>query len=229
MYGYDYYGYESFSNPWETVSTIFVLALFTALVLTVLTVILVTPEKRRNALNGFFRAVADIFNCKALLLEKILKFFYIFFTFTSIVTGVITLLYSPFADFLNGQIALTGLFLIILMPIIIRIIHEAMMLTIISVKNIISINNKLKSQTGDESKSPFDVEMPKMPKRTYYAPTYAPGQPGMPQQPMAPQQTAATQPTAVPAQEAAPNYRFCTSCGTKYDANKGKCPHGCLD
>lgn len=220
MYGY--YGYESYSNPWETVSVIFVLALLAALVLTVLTVILVTPEKRRAYLGNFFRWVADIFNCKALLLEKILKFFYIFFTLTSIITGVITLLYSPFARFLNGQIALTGLFLIILMPVIIRIIHEATMLTIIAVKNVIQINNKLKSQTGDNSKSPFDVEMPKIPKRTYYAPpAYAPTQ-------TAPAQGAPAAPAA-PVQEAAPEYRFCTSCGTKYDANKGKCPHGCLD
>lgn len=214
MYGY--YGYESYTNPWETVSIIFVLALFAALLLTVLTVVLVTPEKRRAYLNAFFCWVADIFNCKALLLEKILKFFYIFFTYTSIITGVIVLLYSPFADFLNGQIALTGLFFIILMPIIIRIVHEATMLTIIAVKNIISINNKLKSQTGDESKSPFDVAMPKMPRRQYYAPTYAP------QQPM--QQS--MQPSAA---ESAPEYRFCTVCGTKYDASAGKCPNGCLD
>ena len=223
MYGY--YGYESYTNPWETVSIIFVLALFAALLLTVLTVVLVTPEKRRAYLSAFFCWVADIFNCKALLLEKILKFFYIFFTYTSIITGVIVLLYSPFADFLNGQIALTGLFFIILMPILIRIVHEATMLTIIAVKNIISINNKLKSQTGDESKSPFDVAMPKMPKmprRQYYAPTYAPQQPM--QQSMQP--SAQPQPSAA---ESAPEYRFCTVCGTKYDASAGKCPNGCLD
>ncbi len=223
MYGY--YGYESYSNPWETVSIIFVIALFAALLLTVLTVILVTPEKRRAYLNSFFCWIADIFNCKALLLEKILKFFYIFFTYTSVITGVIVLLYSPFADFLNGQIALTGLFFIILMPILIRIVHEATMLTIIAVKNIISINNKLRSQTGDESKSPFDVEMPKMPKmprRQYYAPTYAPQQ-NM-QQPM---QQSMQQ--SVQTQQSAPEYRFCTVCGTKYDASVGKCPNGCLD
>ena len=207
MYGY--YGYESYVNPWETVSMIFVFALFAALLLTVLTVVLVTPEKRRAYLNAFFCWVSDIFNCKALLIEKILKFFYILFTYTSIITGVIVLFYSPFADFLNGQIALTGLFFIILMPVLIRIVHEATMLTIIAVKNIISINNKLKSQTGDEGQSPFDEEMPKMPRRQYYAPTYAPQQPVQ--------------------QPSAPDYRFCAVCGTKYDASAGKCPNGCLD
>ena len=220
MYGY--YGYESYSNPWETVSLIFVLALFAALLLTVLTVILVTPEKRRAYLNAFFCWIADIFNCKSLLLEKILKFFYIFFTYTSIIAGVIVLFYSPFADFSNGEIALYGLFFITLVPIAIRIVHEAIMLAIIAVKNIISINNKLKSQTGDESKSPFDVAMHKMPRRQYYAPMYAPGQ--NPHQGM--------QPNAQPQQnapESAPEYRFCTVCGTKYDASVGKCPNGCID
>ena len=220
MYGY--YGYEAYSNPWETVSLIFVLALFAALLLTVLTVVLVTPEKRRAYLNAFFCWVADIFNCKALLLEKILKFFYIFSTYTSIIAGVIVLFYSPFADFSNGEIALYGLFFITLVPIAIRIVHEATMLAIIAVKNIISINNKLKSQTGDESKSPFDVAMPKMPRRQYYAPMYAPGQ--NPHQSM--------QPNAQPQQgtpESAAEYRFCTVCGTKYDAANGKCPNGCID
>ena len=30
-----------------------------------------------------------------------------------------------------------------------------------------------------------------------------------------------------PSAEKEPDYRFCSQCGTKYDANKGGCPNGC--
>ena len=37
----------------------------------------------------------------------------------------------------------------------------------------------------------------------------------------------AAEPAQAPAPEPEPLYRYCTVCGTRYDANKGGCPNGC--
>lgn len=143
LYGYDY-GYHH-SGP-DTMAVLSILAVILAVVGTVLLMILVTPEKRRAGLNKFFRAVADICNFKGLLLEYIVRALYIFLTLLVILMGLFTLFVEP----------LSGLLLMILGPIVLRIYHELIMMFILLVKNVIQINNKTPGKAAD----PMKIEMP---------------------------------------------------------------------
>ncbi len=141
--------------------------------------ILIAPENKRGQLQGFAGWLNDLFNFRTLFLEKIFKFLYILNTCFCIIGGVFVMFSAVDA---GGEMALIGLGMIVVGPIIIRILYESLMMFILLVKNTIQINNKL----GNKGTAPA-------------APTYA-----------AP---------------AAPNYVFCTNCGTKYDANQGRCPN----
>ncbi len=186
LYGYEY-GYHH-SGP-DTMAVLTTLAVILAVVGTVLLMVLVTPEKRRAGLNKFFRAVADICNFKGLLLEYIVRALYIFLTLLVIVLGFFTLFVQP----------VTGLLLMILGPIVVRIYHELIMMFILLVKNVIQINNKTPGTAAD----PMKIEVPaKAPKA--------------PEAPAAPEAEA-------------PVMVFCSQCGTRYDSTKGGCPNGCKE
>ncbi len=110
-----------------------ILSFVIAFVCTILTLILITPEKRRAALPKFFQFCHDLFNVKWLLIEKILKALYVFCTLFIITYGFLTLFRSPGAGFLT----------MLLGPVLIRLWHELMMIAILTLKNLISINQKL--------------------------------------------------------------------------------------
>ncbi len=118
------------------------IAAFLALVCTVLSMIFITPEKRRAKLKGFFGTLADIFNFKGLLVEQILKAFYIFLTLLSVFGG----LFMCFTGEEGAPAA--GLMFMLIMPIVLRVVFEFFMLAIVQTKNIIQINNKLPDMTG---------------------------------------------------------------------------------
>ncbi len=192
---YDSYYYSSM----QTDFALTVVAVILAIAATVLVLIFVTPEKRRASLNRFFQVVADIFNFKGLLLENIAKTLYIFLTLFSILSGFFTLFRQP----------LNGLLMMILLPIVWRILFEFIMMTIILVKNVIQLNNKIPNhdKKDKEQESPFFtfVKKPEAP-----APVAAP--------------TPSVQPPVQPVQ---PDMVFCAYCGTQYDKNQGGCPNGC--
>ncbi len=130
----------------DTMATLGILAFIAALVCTVLLMVLVTPEKRRDRLNTFFKALADLFNFKGLLLEYILKALYIFLTLCSIFTGFFSLFTEP----------LTGLLLMILGPIVLRVVFEFYMMLVILVKNVSQLNGKIPGKSAD----PFALPKP---------------------------------------------------------------------
>lgn len=189
----------------------------------ILSVIFITPQKKRETLPPFLRFLHDLFNFKFLIIEKILKFLYIFFTGYVIVGGFFMLF--AFQETLFGlgertSLAIPGLLMMIVGPFVVRILYELMMMFILIVKNVIELNNKTKNQNGDlekdggfgsfsfsDYKSPASQPVPGAP----YAPQGAVQQPYMPQgapvaqQPYAAQgQPAAQQPYAAQAQQAAP-------------------------
>ncbi len=176
-----------------------------AIIATVLIMILVTPESKKNTLNKFFQVLADIFNFKSLLIEKILKCLYILSTLFCLFTGFFMLFsgYSyDFGFYSTGfhSVALEGILLMILGPILVRIVYEGMMLTIIIVKNVIQINGKMPSngKNGPDifaAQRPFAQRRPFAPQQGAQTPNaQMPGQ--MRQQ--APQQN----PTPAPQQNA---------------------------
>ena len=116
-----------------------------AVVLTILAFIFIVPEKRRAKLNAFGKFLHDTCNFNYLLIEKLLQALYIFLTVFSILTGVYTL----FKHFGMGLLLMIGL------PLLIRLIYEFLMMTVLLLKHVIMIDNKLKNQnTVDKKQQP---------------------------------------------------------------------------
>lgn len=136
----------------DTTGFMTVLGILAALAVTVLAYIFIIPEKKRESLPKIFKIVHDIFNFKELYLEKILKALYVLCTVACVTIGLcwqlgFSVWESWYSDELNVEWAGGyGLLLILVGPIVIRIVYEAMMMFVLLVKNTMQINNKLKSQ-----------------------------------------------------------------------------------
>ena len=165
-----------------------------ALASTILAVIFITPESKRSTLNNFFKFVHDLFNFKFLIIEKILKFLYIFSTCYCIMVGFFMLFsVERFGSYYSQSYALPGLLVMVLGPVAVRIVYEGIMMFILLVKNVIQINNKLKSNT-DGNPAPDN-------------PIFANP---VPEQPVEPE-------------PAEPARRFCTQCGAPYEEGQNVC------
>ena len=176
--------------------------------------ILIVPESKGRQFTGFMRMLHDVLNFKQLLIEKILKFCYIFTTALFILAGVFGGFYTMTEDFGSGFAML--LFAPTLGSVLVRLAYEGMMMMVLMVKNIIDINKKMPG-------TPKDPEPVKPAKPAYQPaqPTYQPN-PASYQNPYQPAQPTYQQPVQ-PAYT--PNYRYCTHCGAYYDANAGRCPN----
>lgn len=95
------------------------------------------PDSKRESFKGnkVLETVNDILNFRTLLIDKILKFLYIFVTCYLIVSGFFML-------FVKGGFV-TGLITMIIGPIVARIVFELLMLAIVLVRNVIQINKKM--------------------------------------------------------------------------------------
>ncbi len=188
-----------YSGGGNSAGSVMIIMLFLAVVLTVLAFIFVVPEKQREKLNAFGKFLHDTCNFNYLLIEKILQALYIFLTVFVILMGIYTLFHSFWA----------GLALTIIMPIVVRLLYEFLMMTVLLLKHVIMIDNKLKNQnTGDEKQktaaSGFVSREPKRPAPARPAP--------VPENKIAPE---------APAR---PQKRFCAKCGSPLNAD-GKCPN----
>lgn len=216
--GYDY----RYSSGVSTI-VLTVLAIVLSLAATILLFILVIPEKKRAKLPKFFQIVHDICNFKGLLIEKLLKVFYVFSTVYVMFDGVLTW----FSGGNFGRNFLVGLLMIVLGPIIIRLVYEALMLGIILVKNVIQINNKLSGKAED----PFsnqngafnNFNSNNQQNVNQVNDTYQQSQVNYDNQNYYNQQQS-EQP--VQQEYVAPtSSKFCTFCGAQIDANATTCPN----
>lgn len=163
----------------------YIIGAILAIAATILTFIFILPEKKRPSLNKFFQVVADIFNFKALFIEKILKFLYILATFYCIAAGFFMLFSGETSSSFWGgtssfqSYALRGLLTMILGPIVVRIVYELLMLTIILVQNVITINKKLPAPPKEEQ-APTAAPEPKMVYCTHCGTQYDANQGGCP-------------------------------------------------
>ena len=98
-----------------------VIAAVGALIGTVALFILVLPDRRRPFLSPFLRGIADFLNMRRLMLETILKAAYVFLNLLVILCGV-------FALFALRDGAAIGIAMILLGPVVLRILHETIML-----------------------------------------------------------------------------------------------------
>lgn len=202
-------------------------AVIISIILTILLAILVVPEKRRNGLPKFFQVIHDICNFKGLLLEKVLKILYIFSTINVMLTGIFTW-FSGGYNF--GMTFLTGLLILVLGPILVRLAYEFLMLFVLIVKNVIQINNKLNGRSDNPFANNIDLNQFKnsnAPEQNYTSPYAQPVQPIQPEQPMQQdyyQQQPVVQNNYQP-QQNNDSVRFCTTCGTKITGNTDVCPN----
>ncbi len=113
----------------------------------------IVPEKRRPRLNKLGQLLHDAFNFKFLIIEKIMQFFYILSTVSTICYGIallfgINIFHSEYYNRTDWY-GIIGILIAILGPIVIRLVYEGLLMFILLVKNVIQINKKLK--TTDES------------------------------------------------------------------------------
>lgn len=122
-----------------------ILGVLAAIACTVLMFIMVLPEKKRDTLPKFFVLVHDFFNFKILVVEYLLKGIYMLATFFSLGYGFF-LLFSGTTDLWTGKFqssAGTGLLVMIVGPVVIRLLYEFTMMFLILVKNTTQINKKM--------------------------------------------------------------------------------------
>ena len=174
-----------------------------AVAATVLAYVFIIPEKRRDKLNAFGKFLHDTCNFKYLIVEKILQALYIFFTADVIILGFFMLFAAP-EDFWGSRHWLGGygILIMILGPIMIRLMYELLMMAVLLLKNVISINNKLRSQNGaSEKDSVFSVPDMSALRQQF--------------------QSKATQHQDT---QSVPTAKFCSKCGSPLDET-GKCPN----
>ena len=175
-----------------------ILGSIAALAATIVAFVMIIPDKKRAALpNKFFVYLHDLFNFKSLWLEKIIKFLYVFNTLSCIGIGFF-MLFSTMQTWGGTQwLGGYGLLFIILGPIVTRIIYEFAMITILAVKNLIDINNKLNPQPGSVAdKSKKETPAPPVYRQPQPQKPVAPPAYGRPQQPAPPAYNQPQQPAA---------------------------------
>ena len=197
-------------------SVAIIISLLLAVIATILAFIFIVPEKREKGMNKFGRFLHKTVNFKYLIIEKILQAFYILTTVLCIVFGFFMLFsfqevhnysYSYYTGVhttttTTRWVGWVGLLIMIFGPLFIRLMYEGFFMMILLVKNVMSINNKLKNQ-NDTTQTPglFSSGTPDMLGDSRNTAPYAPN------------------PDA-----AAWNTRFCQECGSPLD-RYGRCPH----
>ena len=207
------YDYALYSSSLNTLGTLGLIALVLAIAATVLAFIFIVPAKRRDQMGKFGKFLHDTCNFRYLIIEKILQALYIFATALTILIGFFMLFCTDWNGWMGGK----GILLMILGPIGVRVTYELLMMAVLLLKNVISINRKLKNQNERSA----DADLFAVPElhRTQ------PSQPAAPVTPVAPAAPAQRSTPFQPAEQAAPAApSFCTRCGAHLDEN-GHCPN----
>ena len=135
----------------------FILGFILAATATIVSYVLIVPAKKRDGLNKFLKWLHDLFNFRFLLIEHILKVFYIFTTALCVSVGVFMLFsVTQMLDFTSLSVSSHymggyGLLLIIFGPIVCRLVFEGLMLAVLHLKNTMEINDKLVPQPGSRA------------------------------------------------------------------------------
>ena len=125
--------------------------------MTIFAFVAIIPEERREALSPFLRTLHDIFNLRNLLSEKILKVLYVFNTILCETAGFFLLFAKYEIMWTSNSTWMYGLLLIVVGPIACRLLHESLMVFILTMKNTNDINQKLTKLYNDISSPDKDV------------------------------------------------------------------------
>lgn len=179
-----------------------IIATILAIIATVAAFILVVPESKREKLGRFGKFLHDAVNFKFLIVEKILQALYIFVTAYLILCGFFMLFMAPETWTGRHWLGGYGILLMVLGPIAVRLCYELLMMAVLLLKNVISINNKLRNQNGGKEQDGVFA---------------APDMSDLRQQ----LHSKAVRPQS-PQNPSAPN--FCSKCGSPLNED-GKCPN----
>ena len=179
-----------------------IIATILAIIATVAAFILVVPESKREKLGRFGKFLHDAVNFKFLIVEKILQALYIFVTAYLILCGFFMLFMAPETWTGRHWLGGYGILLMVLGPIAVRLCYELLMMAVLLLKNVISINNKLRNQNGGKEQDGVFA---------------APDMSALRQQ----LRSKAVRPQS-PQNPSAPN--FCSKCGSPLNED-GKCPN----
>lgn len=194
---YDYAEYLDYGSKADnTGKVVTIISLVLAAAAVVLAFIFFMSAKKRDKLPKGLKILHDICNSNLFFVELILKAAYIFFTVYYVIYGFINVFTTD---------AWEGFKVMLLNPIKIRLYFEFGKLAILLVKNVISINKKLKAQDGEDVADGIDCCFAQ-----YKSEKKAPVAPAAPAAQAAP---------AAPAAAAS----FCPNCGTKLSADSAFC------
>ena len=112
--------------------------------------VLIMPEGKYRTLNPFCRWLSDLFNFRSLWLESIIKFFYILSTVACVIFGFFMLFSVVDYYYGTSSLALPGLLLLVVGPVVVRLVYEGTMMFIILVKNTMQINNRLRNNMSEK-------------------------------------------------------------------------------
>ena len=140
------------SSLLNSLGTFATIAVILSIAAVVAAFIFIVPQKKREKLNLAGRIAHDVVNFRFLITEKICQAAYIFFTVFLILAGFFLLFVSVPVNYYGDRkwMGGYGLLLMILGPIVVRLIFEFLMMALLLVKNVISINNKLRAP-GEQS------------------------------------------------------------------------------
>lgn len=179
-----------------------IIATILAIIATVAAFILVVPESKREKLGRFGKFLHDAVNFKFLIVEKILQALYIFVTAYLILCGFFMLFMAPETWTGRHWLGGYGILLMVLGPIAVRLCYELLMMAVLLLKNVISINNKLRNQNEGKAQDGI-FAVPDMSDLRQQLRSKA-VRPQSPQNPSAP--------------------NFCSKCGSPLNED-GKCPN----
>ena len=125
-----------------------IIATILAIAATVVAFVMIVPERKREKLGRFGKFLHDAVNFKFLIVEKILQALYIFVTAYVILCGFFMLFMAPETWTGRHWLGGYGILLMVLGPIAVRLCYELLMMAVLLLKNVISINRKLKTRTS---------------------------------------------------------------------------------
>lgn len=132
-----------------------------ALIITIVLCAVILPKSREGQYTGFLKFVRDYFLMKYLVIEAVLRFFFVLETIGCFTIGFFLLFArTPGYGYYEGtSTAPIGLGFIIVGPFVVRLAYEISMLMIMMLKNVMEINAKM-SGDANGATSAFDIPMP---------------------------------------------------------------------
>ncbi len=155
------------------------LTIILAIAATVVGIVFFLPKKNRDKFGKGFARIHDFVNFKTFIVDYILKALYILATAMCVFGGFLTIftvrtvyhnVYNSNSVFAQREATTslsvdnvgTGILIMILGPIVVRIVYELIMLAVVAVKNIVEINKKMpcckEEEAEVETEAPSFVE-----------------------------------------------------------------------